>query len=223
MFLTVGTGRNREDIARALVLSIRHHRPDRVWLLVTTKSQEETVPLMLREMRRTPPVELKSLDQKDDAEACQRAAHQLISCRIRAGASPGDLVVDYTSGTKAMSAGLFAAAVAAGVETITYVSGLRDEGGRVLPGSERFLSFAPRSLFAEREMNVARRLFDANLFEAAEALAASVKGCGDRDLEAPASWARPWWPGAAWPASWPSRDDTPPTIARRRGRMPSLG
>ena len=35
LFVTVGTGRDREDIGKALALSIRHHRADRVWCLAT--------------------------------------------------------------------------------------------------------------------------------------------------------------------------------------------
>jgi len=34
VFVTVGTGRDREDIGKALGWSIRHHRADRVWRLV---------------------------------------------------------------------------------------------------------------------------------------------------------------------------------------------
>jgi CRISPR-associated protein (TIGR02710 family) len=183
IFLTVGTGRDREDIGLALVRSIRHHRPDRIWLLVTSKSQVETVPIIRRELGvGSPPMESFEFQDPDDAEACQRDSHRWLRERIAAGVSPSDLVVDYTSGTKAMSAGLFAAAVSAGVETISYVTGRRDEGGRVIPGSERFYSFTPRALFAQRDLDLACRSFDAYRFEAAAQLAAAAMGSGDPEI-----------------------------------------
>lgn len=187
MFLTVGTGRDREDIGRALARSIRHHRPDRVWFLVTAKSKAETVPIILRELGGAPPAEPLLIEAEDDAEACQRACRRWIDERVAAGISPADMVVDYTSGTKAMSVGLFAAAVAAGVEMISYVTGRRDEGGRVMPGSERFLGFTPRALFAERDLDMAVRLFDGYRFEAAAELAAGAKAGGDPELVARAA------------------------------------
>jgi CRISPR-associated protein (TIGR02710 family) len=187
MFLTVGTGRDREDIARALVRSIRNYRPDRIWLLVTAKSRDETFPVMLRELGGAPPAEMRLIQSEDDAEACWRAARLLIGERIAAGVPASDMVVDYTSGTKAMSAGLFAAAAFAGVETIAYVIGTRDAGGRVISGTERFYSLAPRVFFAERDLDLALRLVDAYQFEAAADLASGARAVGDPDILARAS------------------------------------
>jgi CRISPR-associated protein (TIGR02710 family) len=182
MFVTVGTGRDREDIARALARSIRHHRPDRVWLLVTAKSKEETVPIIERELAGAPPTEHRVIENEDDAEACWRDARRWIGERVAAGVSPADMVADYTSGTKAMSAGLFAAAAAVGVETIAYVIGTRDTGGRVISGTERFYSLTPRALLAEHDLDLARRLFDGYRFEAAAELAGAARAAGDPEI-----------------------------------------
>jgi hypothetical protein len=126
MFVTVGTGRDREDISKALALSIRHHQADRVWCLATLKSQEETLPFILRELgENAPPLQAVLVEDENDAEVCQRQFQRELADWIAAGVRPDDLIVDYTSGTKAMSAGLFAATVAVGVETISYIAGRR--------------------------------------------------------------------------------------------------
>ncbi len=185
MFVTVGTGRDREDIGKALALSIRHHRADRVWCLVTSKSQDETLPVIRRELgTEGPPLEPILIEDENDAENCQRQFQRAIAARVAAGCRAADMAVDYTSGTKAMSAGLFAAAVAMGVETISYIAGRRDAGGRVMPGTERFTSFAPRALFAQRELEQATWLFDRYRFEEAAAFAARAGRCGDPDIAA---------------------------------------
>lgn len=185
MFVTVGTGRDREDIGKALALSIRHHRADRVWCLATLKSQEETLPVIRRELGgAATSLEALLIEDENDAEMCQRQFQRLLVERLAAGTLACDLVVDYTSGTKAMSAGLFAAAVAAGVETISYIAGRRDATGRVIPGTERFTSFAPRTLFAQRDLAQASWLFDRYRFEEAAALAARAGTCGDPEIAA---------------------------------------
>jgi len=185
MFLTVGTGRDRRDIAQALAKSIRHHRPDRVWLLTSVKTEDETVPVLREALGPSSPrLETRVLEDPDDVETCYRQAQEWIEAQIAAGADPRDMVVDYTSGTKAMSAGLFAAAVGLGVETISYVAGRRDEAGRVIPGMERFTSFTPHLIFAQRELERAVWLFDRCRFEEAAHLATGAGTCGDSRLAA---------------------------------------
>ena len=185
IFLTVGTGRDRRDIAEALAKSIRHHRPDRTWLLTSVKTEQETVPI-LREVlgKAASQIETRVFEDPDDAEVCCREARRWIEARLTAGIGPDEVVVDYTSGTKAMSVGLFAAAVALGVETISYVAGRRDETGRVIPGGERFTSFTPRMLYAQRDLDRAAWLFDRNRFEEAASLAADAASCGDSEISA---------------------------------------
>lgn len=183
IFLTVGTGRDRRDIAEALAKSIRHHRPDRTWLLTSIQTERETVPILREALGKTaPPMETKVFEDPDDAEICCREARRWIEARLGAGIGPEEIVVDYTSGTKAMSVGLFAAAVALGVHTISYVAGRRDETGRVIPGGERFTSFTPRMLYAQRDLDRAAWLFDRYRFEEAASLATDAAACGDPEI-----------------------------------------
>lgn len=88
MFVTVGTGRDREDIGKALALSIRHHRADRVWFLATLKSQDETLPIIRRELgSEGPPLEALLVEDENDAELCQRQFQKAIAGRT---GHPGD-------------------------------------------------------------------------------------------------------------------------------------
>jgi CRISPR-associated protein (TIGR02710 family) len=185
IFLTVGTGRDRRDIAEALAKSIRHHRPDRTWLLTSIKTEQETVPVLLEVLGKTASqIDTRVFEDPDDAEVCCRESRRWIEARIAAGVGPDEIVVDYTSGTKAMSVGLFAAAVGLGVETISYVTGRRDDTGRVIPGGERFSSFTPRMIYAQRDLDRAAWLFDRYRFEEAASLAADAASCGDPEISA---------------------------------------
>lgn len=44
MIITVGTGRNREDIAGAISLSVRRENPEYVLFLTSPQSKQETIP-----------------------------------------------------------------------------------------------------------------------------------------------------------------------------------
>ena len=44
MFITVGTGKDRKDIASAIIKSIDSQNPDKVIFFVSEKTAEETVP-----------------------------------------------------------------------------------------------------------------------------------------------------------------------------------
>lgn len=47
MLITVGTGRDRQDIAGAIRFSIRQQNPDFVRFLVSVVSEEQTLPLIV--------------------------------------------------------------------------------------------------------------------------------------------------------------------------------
>ncbi len=66
MIITVGTGRDRQDIAKAILFSIKQHNPDLVWFLVSAISGEETLPIITKDISVT--YEAKKFEEINDVE-----------------------------------------------------------------------------------------------------------------------------------------------------------
>lgn len=163
MIMTVGTGRERQDIAKGLTFSIRQHNPDFICFIVSAVSQAETLPLITDHI--AVQHETRLVEEIDDVEKIYLEYSEVIKEVIRKGYSPTDIVAEYTSGTKSMSAGLLLASVSAGLGTVSYIYGERDKGGRVFPGTERPMSFTPVRIFAEESIRQAVEFFNINRFE----------------------------------------------------------
>ncbi len=96
------------------------------------------------------------------ASQCQDAIRALSA----QGYETQDMVADYTSGTKAMSAGLTIAAIKNRLGTLVYVSGERDNEGRVIPGTERPIPLSPNQITADLLFEDAVGLFNKYQFDA---------------------------------------------------------
>jgi CRISPR-associated protein (TIGR02710 family) len=86
------------------------------------------------------------------------------------------IVCDYTSGTKAMSAALVTAAIQHKVDTLIYITGERDEYGRVIKGTERMFSLTPNKLYAEEFFQMSVGFFNNYRFEECCNLLEEAKG-----------------------------------------------
>lgn len=169
MIITVGVGRG---IEHAIVLSIRNSNPDYVVFLVTRESEEtlERIEQMAEEMRVSlPPYETVRVKDENDAGSAYEAALEAIRKLGEKGIKSEDIVVDYTTGSKPMSAGVLYAAIAEDCSDLVYVAGQRDKNGRVISGTEKFLTVSrPAKLLARRVLAEAVRLFNAWQFAAAK-------------------------------------------------------
>lgn len=163
MLVTVGTGRNREDIAGAILKSIKDRNPDKVIFFCTSKSKEETIPLIERELKN---FEIVILEDENDLEKIKQRCDEEIGKIKREG--DNYIIVDYTSGTKAMSAGIILSAVENDIDSISYITGKRDETGRVIPGTERILSFSPTQIYAKKLCLEGIKYFNNWMFESAK-------------------------------------------------------
>lgn len=168
MLITVGTGRYREDIAKAILISINDKNPDRVIFFCTDKSKEETIPFIEKDYKN---FEVVILKDENDLEAIKQKCDEVIEKLKREDAY---IVVDYTSGTKAMSAGIILSAIENEVNYISYIAGSRDESGRVIPGTERILSFPPNRIYRKRFYREGIRYFNNYLFESAKKIFENV-------------------------------------------------
>lgn len=177
LVMTVGTGRERDDIAKALLFSVRQHRPDRTVFLCSEKTAQETLPLLEDSLRADGfGYAAHTLPDENDVQALY--GHYLEI--LRALGRPEEIVVDFTSGTKAMSAALFAAAVAVQAGQVSYITGPRDETGRVTE-STGVEAFFPAQVYARQQLQRAMDLFDHYEFAAARQLTAEYRRNQDID------------------------------------------
>lgn len=152
LVLTVGTGtRPDSDIVQPLKKSVRNANPERVVFLVTSES--EGFARRIRDGLRSSvgDATLINLTNPDDIEQTFREALAALRSLRDEGYPPEDVEADYTSGTKAMTAGLVLAAVAFGCASLRYITGRREQGV-VVAGSERFLSIPPVEVAAQRSI-----------------------------------------------------------------------
>jgi len=173
MIISVGTGRDRQDIAGAILFSIKQNNPEYIRFLVSSVSGKETLPLITKYL--DVPYDPHQYDEINDVEKiCFEYVEQIKDC-LKKGFKLKDIVADYTSGTKSMSAALLLAAISTGVGTISYIYGERDHGGRVVPGTERSMYLNPNRFYAEKTLIKARELFNINRFESCINLCKSVE------------------------------------------------
>lgn len=178
MIITVGIGRGVEH---AIVLSIRNNNPNYVVFLVTNESKEtlKRVEDMARKLGFQLPTYCHELISNEyDVEEAYNATIRAIHKLRERGVALGNITIDYTSGSKPMSAGALYAAIAAvfevseGCASIVYVTGRRDEDGRVISGTEKLITQPnqPNRLLADRYLTEAVRLFNSWQFAAAKQL-----------------------------------------------------
>lgn len=168
MVITVGIGR---EIEHAIVFSIRNANPNHIVFLVTEQS-EGTLERIEQEAKeqdvRLPDYEFVKVSNENDANAAYGAAVEAIRKLGEKGIKSGEITVDYTTGSKPMSAGALYAAITEGCASVVYVTGERDENGRVISGTEQVLATMPNKLLARRFRSEAVRLFNAWQFAAAK-------------------------------------------------------
>ncbi len=174
LLLSVGMGRSdyeRESLINPLLKSIGSEPWTRVILLPSQESlpSAETV-------RAESPVQdtvIKSLPearQEENADACFDHYRKVIEQEIDQGAGPGSIVVDFTRGTKAMSAALVLAAVRCDIPVVRYLGaepGGRDDANLVKPGKERIVDIVTTMATAWKRLDAADRFFQHGNFSAA--------------------------------------------------------
>ncbi|MGH7858835.1 MAG: TIGR02710 family CRISPR-associated CARF protein, partial [Candidatus Binatia bacterium] len=164
--LVISVGGTPEPVVYAL----RETAPDFVCFLASQKSVFVIGEIGSRAAGRFGDAETFLIDDPDDLVRCYEKAVECLRRTEARGWAPESIVVDYTGGTKSMTAGLAMAAIARGIR-FSYVGGReRDkEGlGRVVTGSElRRIDVSPWQLFAVQERKRIAQYFDAHQYAAA--------------------------------------------------------
>lgn len=165
LVITVGTGRDGKDIAHGLLKSIKAKNPNYILFFVTDGS------IATREIITSDPqypssaewIE-DSFNESDDVEHLILHYRTVIKAWMRKNQlQSSDVMADFTSGTKPMSAALVVTALDLNLESLSYIRGERSSDGRVSPGTERIEEITPGELLFGRVIDQAITFF--NLYQ----------------------------------------------------------
>jgi len=163
LIMTIGTGASGSDVAHGLFFSIKDSNPDILILIGSSKSFETTLP-HLKNMINSENINLELvenlIEEVNDLENLHFQYSGIIDKLLKQGYSLNKISVDYTSGTKAMSAALVSAAIENKVGSLSYVYGDRGDGGRVKSGTERRNSLSPNKFYSKNIFDKAVELFN---------------------------------------------------------------
>jgi len=168
LFITVGTGGEKNPVHEAIAFSVRSLNPTSVTFLCSAKTKKETMPLVLDLLgKNRAPFKIHICAAEDDIGQLTREYTSLLE---DAGAIGVEIHADFTSGTKPMSSALAIAALINNARGIHYAVGPRDKSGRATM-TDRLLSLDTASMLAERALPEMTNLFHIGAFEAVSAWA----------------------------------------------------
>jgi CRISPR-associated protein (TIGR02710 family) len=167
LIITVGTGTRPDvDITRPLIKTIKDSNPDFVGFIVSKESQPNAIKIIEDTRLSSERYEISLLESEDDLQKIFQTVNRLIRSIQARGFCPDDIVLDYTSGTKAMTGGAVLSAIHFSCGSLKYISGQR-RGGIVIDDTEKFISFSPKAIFSHSELNLAKEFILEMRFESA--------------------------------------------------------
>jgi CRISPR-associated protein (TIGR02710 family) len=162
LVLTVGMGSNadpQQSLYDPIERSLRGGSMRKIWLFPSRQSlpHAEHLCAILADL---PIVVAEPLpeDAEEDPGICYSFFQSLFDLVLADRTRPEEVELDYTRGTKTMSAAALLAAVSRRIERFRYVSGVRGENNLVKAGTESVRTFSAANISADREMDVARQL-----------------------------------------------------------------
>jgi len=185
LVMTVGVGEEGKRVATlydSMRSSIRTGSWARIVLLpssITKEFAEELIRHVAADKATEVNLEVGETLARGDEEYEDRCfAHfdRELARLIESGVRASDIVVDYTRGTKAMSAAAVLAALSRGVDRIRYISGDRDpQKHTIIPGTERALDGRTTEAVFQRGLSEAKVLLRAGQFVAAAELLKKIE------------------------------------------------
>jgi CRISPR-associated protein (TIGR02710 family) len=161
--------------------SIEEHKPEKIVFLASHDSVSLAGEI-LKGLGPKPPSFFEITEDPNSMFESYKAARRCVDRAGKTGASPKDVVVDYTGGTKVMTAALILAAIGHPYR-FNYVGGEKRNKnglGTVLDGHERmFPEMNPWSIFAEEERRQVVTLFNRRRFSAVLEI---IHTCTSREL-----------------------------------------
>lgn len=163
LVMTIGTGdieRPKESLFDPLMKSIGQGTWSEIVLLPSriTADNARILERLIEDVKITV-CPLEQDNQENNADLCYAHFDRVITSLIHRGYAPYTIAVDFTRGTKAMSAALVLAAVRHDIPVLRYISGERDKRGMVIAGTERIEEFSTLYATARRVLDAAHRFF----------------------------------------------------------------
>ncbi len=171
LVLTVGTG-NAKDKENSLYVPLQKSIGTDCWDRVILFPSQQTVEDANEVKRRISEISVEvrpipNTGDENDADASFAHFDAILGELIESdGVFPRDITLDFTRGTKAMSAALVLAGVARSVPVLRYIEGKRGKRGNVLAGSEVIMEVRTEVANARQRINLAERLMIRGDFEA---------------------------------------------------------
>ncbi|HQH71837.1 MAG TPA: TIGR02710 family CRISPR-associated CARF protein [bacterium] len=155
MIMTVGIGgKEPESLLSALLKSVRDAHPEVLGLIVSADSRPMADQLQER-LQEECQIVVFTVQDENDVDLIFSQIVDIIGQLIeKYGVHPQSLRLDFTSGTKAMSAGAILAAVSTGIENLRYIAGERMHG-TVQRGLEKIYSLSPTRYLATHDYQTA--------------------------------------------------------------------
>lgn len=182
MLFTVGTG---EGIEKAIAFSADSFNADRIYLLCTTgeRGSANKIPdirgalsarALEADLIREPHFEVRDLG---DFERTYEDCFDALTAIAADGFEVSQIAVDYTTGTKVMSAAIVVAAIDFGVSHYIYIDGnyRAGEGMRVVASTEQARATAAGRVRAHRDLQLAVRHFNTHQWDAAISVAEDAR------------------------------------------------
>lgn len=177
LVISVGTGTKStknvaKSLAGALTLSINHHKPDKIFFLATKESEEATLPLILKKIESYGyDYEVVKIENPDNVQQIYEVFQPRI---LQMKENYEQLVVDYTSGTKAMAAAITMLATVYEADELSYITGKR-EGGIVQRGTEQVISIRPYFASVEQKIKMVIQFFNTAQYEASRSILEQIQ------------------------------------------------
>lgn len=205
LLLTVGTG-TKDQIEQTILGPFGKTLKTGEWTRVVLLPSRLTFgnAELVRKAHPELPIEIRQLSregEEEDIDACFTHFDGVITELVGSGCGCGNVAVDFTRGTKAMSAALTMAALSHGVRSFRYLGAEERNGaGAALASRELVKDVEPAAIFERRDIELARNLLDAGDFAAVGRIfpgGPQAKRRGPRREEiAYAVWAADFW--GAW-------------------------
>lgn len=166
LVLTVGTGtRQGSNIVDPLCKVVKGCNPNFTVFITTEISKSNAKEIASKCHLRKNEYRIVKLIDENDLEKVSFQIEGVINSLVAKRYKPEEIDLDFTSGTKPMSAAAVLSAIRSGCSALRYVSGERDQGV-VVSGRERLISFPISGLLAVRELDLADDLLKRLQFRA---------------------------------------------------------
>ena len=157
LLITVGLGASggAESLAGAIAYSVKTHHPDVVHFVVTKESESTTLPLVEQMLEETEvilekrKIYLTNGEERDFQDVFSKIQDYIK--KLKEEDAKAEITVDFTAGTKPMSAGVVLGGCVAGVDSFSYIMN-KGEGGKPLRGGEAIIAFGQAFAYQIEEM-----------------------------------------------------------------------